>query len=502
MRFEAAQHLRMSQQMKLAPRMIQSMEILQLSMQELEERLEQALESNVALEIDDPAADDRAIAEERKEQERIDHEGERELFTDVENNSEGDFERLATMESALGEELNPEHRIPQPEYRRGRVGDEDPKMEAMANAAARTESVNEQLLQQWALAEVDDSIRRVGEHLINFIDDDGFIRTSLEEIADQASAKVDRELIEEGLEALQVWLEPTGIAARNLGECLQIQLEAKESEDPSLDFSVEKMLLSDFLEDIEQNRLPALARKSGLTIEEIQRAKETLKGLNPAPGRQLASSSPHFVIPDALVEYDDALDNYVVSLFDGQLPRIRISARYEAMTKDGEVDKKTRDFVNENIRDARWLLDAIHQRQNTLLRVVNAVVAHQRDFLDQGPQALKPLPMSQIADQLGIHVATVSRAVSGKWIQTPRGVLPLRKLFTAGLETEGGQDVSGDSIKATLKNIIDHEDKHNPLGDDQLTNALKEKGIKIARRTVAKYRTHLGFPNARLRKEF
>ncbi len=504
MRFEASQHLRLGQHMKLAPKMIQSMEILQLPLHELEERLEQELESNVALELVEPVADEKALAEQRREQERADSEGERELYTDVEKNAETDFERLHTMESALGEEFNPESRLNrQKEIRRqAGGGDGDAKLEAMANTAARSESLNEQLLHQWSLAETSDEICTAGMHVINYIDDDGYIRTALQTIAEQAPDDVDVSWLEESLESLQDWLEPTGIAARNLGECLCLQLNALELEDDSLDFTVERLLLSDYLDDIERNRLPAIAKDSGLTIEEIQHAKDSLKSLNPAPGRQLAPTSNSIVIPDALIEYDDSLSEYVVTLFDGRLPRVRINDQYNTMSKDKNVESATRDFVSENIRDARWLIEAIEQRKNTLLRVVNAVVAHQRDFFDQGPEALKPLPMTQIAAQLGIHVATVSRAVSGKWIQTPRGVLQLRRLFTAGMETEGGQDVSGDSIKATLKDIIENEDKSNPLGDDQLTTLLNDKGIKIARRTVAKYRGQLGYQSARLRKEF
>ena len=492
----------MSQQMKMTPRMIQSMEILQLSMQELEQRLQEALETNIALELDDPAPDDRAVLEQRKEQDRIDSEGERELFTDVETNSEGNFERLATMESAFSEDMNPDAKMPSTDYSKRSNSDEFSKMEAMKSEPARSAGLNEQLINQWAMDDVDEPLRKAGEHVINYIDDDGYIRTDLETIIDQAPESIDRNLIPDALDLLKHDLEPPGIGASTLSECLLLQLQARESENPDLDYSTERMILSDYADDLEQNRLPAIAKKSGLSIEEIQSAKNTLKELDPAPGRQLIPTSPEVVIPDAIVEYDDSLNAYEVSLFDGRLPRIRINNRYESMTKDQSVEKKTRDFVSENIRDARWLLDAVDQRKNTLLRVVNAVVAHQQDFFDQGPEALKPLPMSQIADQLGIHVATVSRAVSGKWIQSPRGVIPLRKLFTAGMETADGNDISGDSVKATLKDIIETEDKRKPLGDDQLTRALNDKGIKIARRTVAKYRQQLGYHNARLRKQF
>jgi RNA polymerase sigma-54 factor len=172
------------------------------------------------------------------------------------------------------------------------------------------------------------------------------------------------------------------------------------------------------------------------------------------------------------------------------------------MSSDKNIDKSTREFVDSRIRNARWLIEALDLRSNTLLRVIRLVVAHQRDFFDYGPASLKPLPMTTIAEQLGVHVATVSRAVSGKWIQTPRGVLPLRKFFSAGVETDEGEDLSWDAVKQNLKTIVDAEDKSNPLGDDKIAAALKERGIKIARRTVAKYRDQLGIPTARMRKEY
>jgi RNA polymerase sigma-54 factor len=214
------------------------------------------------------------------------------------------------------------------------------------------------------------------------------------------------------------------------------------------------------------------------------------------------SVPPEVVIPDAIVEYDDSLEDYTVSLFDGRLPSLRISNRYSLMAKDSKVDSRTREFISNNVRDARWLMEAIEQRNHTLLRVVRAVVSHQRDFFDQGPEALKPLPMTQVADQLGVHVATISRAVNGKWLQSPRGIIALRKMFSSGMETESGEDVTGDAVRAALREFIENEDRTKPFGDDQLTKRLNEKGIKIARRTVAKYRSQLGFPSAKLRKEY
>lgn len=501
MRFETSQQLKLSQQMKLAPRMIQSMEILQLASLALEERVEQELEANIALEIDEPKGDTQQLEEQRKESQREDTEGERELITNADNAS-ADFERLDNMESAYSEAFDNEYSDYRPQRSAAREDQSYGKMEAMANTAARGDSLTDQLLHQWVLAEVDESTSEIGKHLINYIEDDGYIRTDFKTIADQYPHEVTLDQLNETLEIVQNWLEPTGIGARDLRECLLLQLDALDETDPDTDRSIERSLVEDHLHDIELNRMPKIAQKAGISLDQIKQGLDQLRMLDPRPGTQLTPDSPNVVVPDAFVEFDDITNQYVATLCDGRIPRLRISSDYSAMVKDKTVDKSTRKFVDENVRNARWLISAIDQRNSTVLRVIKAVVQHQTDFFDQGPQALKPLPMTQIAELLGVHVATISRAVSGKWLQTPRGILPLRKFFTAGTETTDGDDMSWDAVKETLKDIIDEEDKSNPLGDDKLAKALNERGIKIARRTVAKYRDQMGIPSARLRKEY
>jgi RNA polymerase sigma-54 factor len=201
-----------------------------------------------------------------------------------------------------------------------------------------------------------------------------------------------------------------------------------------------------------------------------------------------------------IVDFDDQKDEYVAALSDGLMPSLRISPRYEQMAKDKSVETSTRDFVSNNVRNAQWLIESINQRKNTLLRVVNVVLARQREYFDHGPQHLKPLPMIEVADQLGIHVGTVSRAVADKWMQTPRGLVPLRKFFSGGTATQSGESMSWDAIKAVLQEIIAEEDKAHPQSDEALVEELKKRGIEIARRTVVKYRQQLDIPPARRRK--
>jgi RNA polymerase sigma-54 factor len=205
---------------------------------------------------------------------------------------------------------------------------------------------------------------------------------------------------------------------------------------------------------------------------------------------------------DAIIYYDEETDRYEIEMTNDPAPNLYISGMYRKMLKDRSCDKKTREFLANNVRNARWLLESIEQRKSTITRVIRQVVDAQREFFEKGPEFLKPLPMIQVADQLGIHVATVSRAVSEKWIQTPRGVYPLRRFFSGGTHNAEGEEMSWDAVKEKLKVIIDNEDKHNPLNDDEIVDKLKEQGIDLARRTVAKYRKILNIPTARQRKEF
>ncbi|MEM1166280.1 MAG: RNA polymerase sigma-54 factor, partial [Planctomycetota bacterium] len=201
-------------------------------------------------------------------------------------------------------------------------------------------------------------------------------------------------------------------------------------------------------------------------------------------------------------EWDEDAQDYRVYLTDARLPNVRVNQEYAVLARDPDLPKRERDFIKTNIGNAQWLLDAVEQRRNTLLRVVKAVVAAQRDVFDEGPASLKPLPMTQVADQLGVHVATVSRAVAGKHLLTPRGVMPLRMFFTGGTTTADGEDVSWERIRSAMQDVIEHEDKAKPLSDEAISKALKDKGFDIARRTVAKYRGQLDIPPARQRKQF
>ncbi len=519
--------MKLGQQMKLAPRMIQSMEILQMPLLQLEERIDQELENNIALEIVEPGEGEGDVGVEGESGEGVERSssdegaGEAELSIDATSGAD-DFERLDTFNESNPEAAENEYSSSssvreehEPTYSRARLdGERDAKSDAMANTAARGASVQEQIREQWRLCDVDPRTRELGLTLIGFIEDDGYLRTPLADIADRtmdASGRATPEELERALVAMQLLVDPPGTGARDTRECLLLQLDALEEElASSPDTPPEELaawehvrvLIEGHLDDLAQNRLPKIVESSGLGLDEIKEALGRMRALSLAPARRLAPDETQVIIPDAIVEYDRDQDRYFAYLNDRRLPNLRVNREYALMSKDRAVEKPTREFIRKNLSNASWLIDAVEQRKRTLLRVLNVVVEAQRDFFDAGPTALRPLPMTQVAEQLGIHVATVSRAVADKHLETPRGMVALRKFFTGGTQTAGGEDVSWDAIKAALRDVIDAEDKSKPLSDDALAAALGERGIEIARRTVAKYRSQMDIPSARLRREF
>ncbi len=504
MRIDTGQHMRMDQRMKLAPQMIQSMEILQMAQAALEAKIDQELASNPTLEVREPGTDAEDLEAERTQADRDNSEGERELVVkDGDTTNKDDFERLSNFSDELGSSWDTNSSEAGGNYRaRQSDGERDKKMDAMANTAARTASLFDQLMDQWHLVETTAELLKAGEFLIGFIDSDGYLRTETKDLLDQAPADVTEADLDAAIELLQQTLEPAGLAARDIRECLLLQIDARERNDPDADLSDERTLVEDHLKDIETNRLPKISKATGLSIDQIKETIHNLRQFHPHPGKLLADDAPRLIFPDAVIEYDEETDAYSATLTHGRLPTLQIRAEYARDAKDKNIDKKTRDYLNNHIRSASWVIDAIQQRKATLLRVIGVVVQAQREFFEQGPQALRPLPMTLVADQLGIHVATVSRAVNEKYLQTPRGILPLRMFFSGGTETDAGDAMSWTAIQAKLEQIIGEEDKAKPWSDDALVEKLKEHGIEIARRTVAKYRKQLNIPPARQRKEY
>lgn len=511
MRFETSQSMRLGQQMKLAPRVIQSMEILQMPLAELQERIDQELENNITLELAEPERDpepDRAASSDREQESADDFERLEEFSQDNPEAVDNAFEGSVSDDRAGEAEYTPDYE------RRTRIdsGEPDGKMAAMANAPAPSASLHEQLHEQWGLADVEPRTRELGDLLIDKLEEDGYLRMALDEVIDQAPQPlrpIAREELERTLIAVQLLLEPAGIAARDASECLLLQLDALEASDEWLEADnppeitrLARHLVERHLDDLMNNRLPRIAEREGATIDEVKQALQILRKLSLAPARRLVSERVEPIVPDAIVEFDEDQNRYIAYLNDASLPQLRINREYALMSKDRAMEKRDREFIKTNLANAQWLIDAVDQRRSTILRVINVVLEEQRDFFDYGPQALKPVAMTDVAERLGIHVATVSRAVADKHLSTPRGIVPLRRFFSGGLQTESGEDMSYDAVKSALQEVVDTEDKGDPFSDEALVKELKSRGIEIARRTVAKYRGQLGIPSARLRKTF
>ena len=488
----------------LTPRMIQSMEILQLPLMALEERIAQELQNNPVLELSASDAEDGGAVkiEETPETEQR-SEDEVPLVVKEESNASADFDRLEKLSEYLeNEEFATNASLNY--HAQAYDGERDRKLDAMTNTAARGEDLVESLLRQWAFVECPPAVRAAGEVLITYIDDEGYLRTPLEVIQKESKRPLTVEDLTEAVKLVQT-LEPAGVGARTLQECLLLQLDAVEQDEELAeghDFDLERKLVQDHLKDLEMNRYPQISRKLGREIPDIKAAVRNLARLHPHPGKLVGGENSPAITPDATIYFDEDSGKYEVEMANDRGPSLFISAMYRKMLKERTVDKMTREFLANNVRNARWLIESIEQRNSTILRVIKSVVEAQKDFFDKGPEFLKPLPMIQVADQLGIHVATVSRAVSEKWIQTPRGIYPLRRFFSGGTTSADGEDMSWDAVKEKLKTIIGNEDKNKPLNDDEIVEKLRQQGIVIARRTVAKYRKIFNIPPARQRREF
>ncbi len=495
MHLNISQQMKMSQQMKLAPRMIQSMEILQLPILALQERVEQELAENVVLEsnLDDVDVTESEI---RREIEKSQEEAgskpldEKELVVDPDKNNEADFERLLEMSEEWPEDnISAGSRVSS--NRMDQMGDQ--QHDAMTNMEGRPQSLHEYLIEQFGFFNYPKAVREFGEYLIQNLDENGRLPGTFPEIVQVYGKSVEMDEALYALELIQK-LDPPGVGAKDYKECLLLQVDKYN---PYAD--VLRTLITDHLEDIQQNRLPVIQRKTGYTIEELKEAIQELQKLNPWPGRGFENRSVQRVTPDLSLVVENG--KYIVKLENEYVPELKISPRYIKMLK-AKPDEKTKEYIKKKIESAQWLIDSIAQRQSTLKKVAQSIVDRQTEFLDNGPEHIHPLKMQQVADDVGVHVTTVSRAVDDKWIQTTRGLFPLKRFFGGGTQTAGGDEVAWDIIRLKLKEIVDNEDKKRPLSDDALVEKLAEQGYKLARRTVTKYRKKLDIPSSRQRREY
>jgi RNA polymerase sigma-54 factor len=476
----------------LAPRMIQSMEILQLPILALQERIEQELNENPVLEV---AEEDPALPEEPQDRENPDAPTEDEKPLVVENDSSNadDFERLLNLDREV-----PDYFDETPRRSATRLDEEaDRKHDAMANLASRPQSLQEYLLHQLGELEIAPEVAQLAERIISTLDprDGGYFRASLMDLLPPDAPQQRLALAQQALEVVQS-MDPRGVAARDLRECLLLQLT------PGMPYYDElKLLISNHLEDLRDNRLQVIERATDIPIDEIYEAWERLRKLNPKPASEFADTFVPTITPDLFVERTED-NSYKVVMEDYRVPSLHISEYYRRRLIEGTATPEEKEFLKRKITSAQWLIDSIEQRRNTLMRVSQAIVDYQHRFLDDGPEFIEPLKMQQIADQVGVHVTTVSRAVDDKWIQTPRGIFPLKRFFVGGTRTDEGEDVAWDRIRLKLQEVVDKEDKQNPFSDDDLVKELKKHGLNVARRTITKYRQKMGIPSSRQRKQW
>ena len=490
MKLEMRNQMRMELRMKLAPHMIQSMEILQLPILALQERIEQELNSNPVLEMSEPESHDDGDTAQEPVQDDVD---DKDLVVGTDNDKAEDFERL----NSLGDGFKDYMDQAGPYRRRARTDEPDKKLEALKNTAALPQSLHEYLGDQWRMVDAAEPVKIAGNMIIDYVDSRGYLTVRLEQLHNKDRGDFTVDDLNEALELVQK-LEPAGVGARDLRECLLIQMAQSGQ-----DMSFESRLVTEHMDELLDNHLPDIAKKMNCSMETINHAIERMSKLDTSPGLQVGRDQNHPITPDVIVESVEDSDQYSVRLPDSNLPYLKVNDYYSRMAKDVQVAEKTRKFLQNNLRSAQWIMDAIEQRKNTLLRVTEAVVKFQKDFFEKGQQHLKPLPMSKVAAEVGVHLATVSRAVSGKYVQCPRGILPLRKFFSGGREDANGRARSWEAIRAKLQQIIDEEDKSKPLSDDQIRKKLQEVGIEnLARRTVAKYRKLMNIPAARFRKKY
>lgn len=457
-------------QQRLAPQLIQSLRLLQLPTLELEQVIRQELENNPMLE-------------------------------EVENQKEvveDEPKEPLDLEQTLDEEPPPnplewnEHlKLVFDESEYGASEEQDWGRELAEKVPVQPVTLTEHLLSQLRLASLSEKEYEIGEGIIGNVNADGYLSCPLKGIAQSVGASIEE--VEKVLRVIQTF-DPPGIGARDLRECLMIQLRDRGREE-----SLAMKIVRDHLGDLERRCFWTIAKALGVKEREVHDAVEEIATLNPKPGWGTAREENQVIVPDLIVE--KVGDDYIVLLNEGNTPSVRISPYYRSLLEGSkDLPEEAKKYLVEKFNSARWLLRAIQQRRSTLLTVVNYMVQAQREFLEHGVSHLKPMVMQEVADALGVHVSTVSRVTANKYIQTPRGIFELKYFFDGKIGGKDGEDVSAKSVKVRILELIENEDPQNPLSDQQIANLLNREGLSIARRTVAKYREELKILPARYRK--
>jgi len=467
------------QKLVMTPELIQAIQILQFNTQELESYVEEQLLANPILEAaqEGPAESAGDNAAEKDKTEAGEDYG---LKAELPEREEIDW----------GEHLKEYDDI---SYRQEDFINREQSTYTYEQFATSSITLVEHLMFQLQFAPIRRQCRQIGKYIIESLDQNGYMTLGVEEIA--AKFGIAKEEVEIVLEAIQAF-EPSGVGARNLKECLLIQLRNSGHEDPTL-----VKVIECHLEDIADNRLNNIAKDLGISVKEVQELCDIIKSLEPKPGREFGDASEtRYIVPDVTVEKVDG--KYIVNVNEATAPKLMVSSYYRKMLMDSDKESTISKFLSGRLNSALWLIKSIEQRRQTIFNVVTAVVKYQEKFFDEGPKYLKTLTLKQIADEVGIHESTVSRAINGKYMQCPRGLFEIKYFFTSGVSGNFGEGISSESIKTFIREIVDAEDPASPLSDQTIAEMLTERGIDISRRTVAKYRDEMKVPSSSKRKRY
>jgi RNA polymerase sigma-54 factor len=487
---------RLTQSMVLAPQLQQSLALLQAPSMELKSLVEQELQQNPVLE-EVEEADLREKSGDSEEVRTLADPAE--PPTDVtfdpalEKNSDApvdefqaEFDRLVQLDQEW------RNHFAQTNTPVRQSSDEEEKRQFMFDSLVSGTSLSQMLMEQVGEMEWNKEQRDIAELIVGNIDDHGYLKTTVDELA--ISTNLPAEKISEILKGIQTF-DPPGIGARDLRECLMLQLERAGRED-----TLEYRIVRDFMNELGKRRIPEIARSLGRSIDEVQDAIGRIGRMEPRPGRAFLPDTNQYILPEVFVQKNG--DDFVVTTNDEHIPHLRISNLYKDLMSQEGNSAEVKNYIREKIRAGKFLIKSLHQRQQTISNIAKEIVKRQREFMEKGVAHLKPMTMAQIADVVGVHETTVSRAVSGKYMETPQGVFEMKFFFTTGIQTGAGGNMSNTSVKDVMAEIFKNENSTQPLSDQEVIELLAAKGIVIARRTVAKYRAELNILPSNLRKVY
>jgi len=467
--------------LKLTPQQVQYLKLLQLPTLALEQRVKMELELNPMLEL----GEEPELSEEQEEPEEN---SQPEESAETEKTDD-----TYTLEDYMNDDLAG--------YKSPEIVKSDDDEESYEPPIPAEIPLSEKLLSQFKLLDVDDEEVLLAEEILGNVDDDGYLRRDLALIVQDLNLSFGLSIsLDKAEQTLQkiLTLDPPGIAARSLQECLIAQLKAGQYPNALKELAIK--ILQEHFEDFKLKRYYNLQKNLPLSRETLKKVIEIIQRLNPKPGEGKFSTHENYITPDFIVEKDNG--DFIITLNDRNIPPLRINNAYKelVMPKGKKASPEAKEFVKKKFESAKWFIASIYQRRETLLKVMRAIIDKQRQWFEEG-EVLKPMIYKDIAEVVGVDISTISRVVNSKYVQTEFGVHPLRYFFTSGIENENGEDISNQEVKQRVKEIISKEDPSNPLNDDQIAEILKQDGIHIARRTIAKYREQLGIPIARLRKK-